>query len=88
MARADHPDMTYVHGKTLVPRCYALKAFPSRFGVEVIDLGAERDPEYGVAAAEREGWSAIAVSTRSGQCLAYQQRLMPLCASSAIRRCW
>jgi methylmalonyl-CoA mutase cobalamin-binding subunit len=57
---------------------YALKAVLGRYGGQVEDLGAERDPGAVVEAAERAGWPVIAVSTHNGQCLAYGARIMEL----------
>ncbi len=64
---------------------HALKTVLLELGAYVIDLGAEQDPGQVAAAAEHEGWPAIAVSAHNGQCLAYGTQLMGLFAEHGVQ---
>lgn len=64
---------------------YALKTVLLHLGAHVIDLGAELDPAQVVAAAERAGWPAIAVSVHNGQCLGYGTQLVGLLADHGVQ---
>jgi methylmalonyl-CoA mutase cobalamin-binding subunit len=64
---------------------YTVKSVLRQLGAEVVDIGADQDPEQVVAAAEREGWPAICVSMHNGQCLAYGQRIAALLEGSGTQ---